>query len=198
MVSESSLTSVNIHRKGRSTGRGLVPRRAEDLFCIGKIVPFGRDEYRAERDGDAHIVRAGNRIQDRDQLQLCTRVFAGGSAVVLGTVEMGVYDGRSTHDVRVQAQGNIRVIDAEQSYQKPCHASSYILAPIHHFRCRTLSAAAKVMLFPESAKHFPHFSPLSSAFPRANKGKTKEKQRKYLLYFSYIPPIYLLYICYYK
>ena len=91
VVSESSLTSVNIHRKGRSTGRGLVPRRAEDLFCIGKIVPFGRDEYRAERDGDAHIVRAGNRIQDRDQLQLCTRVFAGGSAVMNDAVERGLY-----------------------------------------------------------------------------------------------------------
>ena len=79
-------------------------------------MPFGRDENGTEGEGHANVVGAQDHIQDGNQLQLCASVLASRSAVVLGTVEMGVYNGRTAHDVRMLEQGYICVINAEQSY----------------------------------------------------------------------------------
>lgn len=106
--------------------------RAEDVFGIRKIVSLCGNRERVEGDGCTNVIRAGYRAQNGYQLQLDTSVFTCRSTVMFGAVEMGVHDGRTAYNVRMQAEGDIRVVGAEQSYQKSCHASSCISAPVHH------------------------------------------------------------------
>lgn len=58
MANDSALASMNVHYKRGGSGRDFVSLWAENLFCIRKIVPFGRDENGAEREGSTNVVGA--------------------------------------------------------------------------------------------------------------------------------------------